>query len=148
VLIVDGGSDLAESYDVAPTDAVQPAPGMVVSIDPDRVGKLRICDAAYDRAVAGIISGADGIAPGLILNHKGTPADGEFPVTNVGRVWCFVDAEAGGPVKAGDLLTTSSTPGHAMKVSRHEEANGAVIGKAMSSLPSGRGMVLVLVGLQ
>jgi hypothetical protein len=98
--------------------------------------------------VAGIISGANGIQPGLTLGQKGTVADGEMPVASIGRVWCYVDADAGGPVEAGDLLTTSNTPGHAMKASDNSAANGALLGKAMSALESGRGMVFVLVSLQ
>lgn len=148
VIIIDGGSDLAESYDVAPAGEAKPEPGMVVSIDPEQVGKLRISTAAYDRSVAGIISGADGIAPGLILGQKGTLADGEFPIANAGRVWCYVDADAGGPVVPGDMLTTSPTPGHAMKATDSARTGGAIMGKAMSRLERGRGLVLVLVSLQ
>ncbi|MBY0262574.1 MAG: hypothetical protein K2Q20_09535 [Phycisphaerales bacterium] len=148
VIIIDGGSDLAESYDVAPAGEAKPIPGMVVSIDPEQVGKLRISTGAYDRTVAGIISGADGIAPGLILGQKGTVADGEFPIANAGRVWCYVDADAGGPVVPGDMLTTSPTPGHAMKATDSARTGGAIMGKAMSRLERGRGLVLVLVSLQ
>lgn len=148
ILIIDGGADLAESYDVAPASDTKPIPGMVVCIDPDQVGKLRIATSAYDRTVAGIISGADGIAPGLILGQKGTVADGEHPIANAGRVWCYVDADAGGPIVPGDLLTTSATPGHAMRASDSARASGAIMGKAMSRLETGRGLVLVLVSLQ
>jgi len=148
VLLIDGGADVAESYDVAAAGDAAPIPGMVVSIDSERVGKLQIATKAYDSAVAGIISGADGIAPGMILGQTGTIADGAFPIANVGRVWCYVDADAGGPVVAGDLLTTSATPGHAMKVTDRTLSPGATIGKAMSPLPSGKGLVLVLVTLQ
>jgi hypothetical protein len=35
-----------------------------------------------------------------------------------------------------------------MKVTDHDRARGAIIGKAMSSLEKGKGMVLVLVSLQ
>jgi hypothetical protein len=45
-------------------------------------------------------------------------------------------------------LTTSSVPGHAMKATDRERSFGAVIGKAMSPLEEGQGLVLVLVGLQ
>lgn len=148
VIIIDGGADLAESYDVASLDGLKPVPGMVVSIDPDQIGKLRISTHAYDRTVAGIISGADGIAPGLVLGQKGTVADGEHPIANAGRVWCYVDADLGGPVVPGDMLTTSTTPGHAMKASDAARATGSTMGKAMSRLESGRGLVLVLVSLQ
>jgi hypothetical protein len=64
-----------------------------------------------------------------------------------GRVYCLVDADSGA-IAPGDLITTSSTPGHGMKVSDHVRAQGAIIGKAMTPLESGRGLVLVLVSLQ
>jgi hypothetical protein len=147
VLEITGGSDIAEPYCVAPSEGVHPEPGMVVSIDPDHVGKLRVSSDAYDTTVAGIISGANGVNVGLTLRQEGSKvADGSLPIANVGRVWCWVDADSGA-VKPGDLLTTSHTPGHAMKADP-SKANGASLGKAMSRLDSGKGMVLVLVGLQ
>lgn len=128
--------------------ATEVIPGMVVTIDPDRVGELRISRRAYDSTVAGIISGAGGVNAGLMLTQENSVADGKHPVALTGRVWCWCDADAGGPIRAGDLLTTSQTPGHAMKATDRERAHGAVLGKAMSALESGRGLVLVLVNLQ
>jgi hypothetical protein len=64
-----------------------------------------------------------------------------------GRVYCWADASYA-PIEPGDLLTTSDTPGHAMKVTNHKKAQGAIIGKAMTSLKEGKGLVLVLVTLQ
>ncbi|MBK7404398.1 MAG: hypothetical protein IPJ41_07105 [Phycisphaerales bacterium] len=148
VLQINGGSDIAEPYTIAPAGEVVPVPGMVVAIDPGRVGSLRVASGEYDRTVAGIVSGANGINPGLTLTQSGTIADGDLPVATMGRVWCWCDADASGPITAGDLLTTSATPGHAMKVLDHNRSQGAVIGKAMSSLDHGQGLVLVLVGLQ
>lgn len=151
-LQIDAGADLAEHYDVAAAisgDAlIAPQPGMVVSIDSSQVGKLAVSAKAYDRRVAGIISGAGDVKPGLTLSQPGTVADGDYPVAAVGRVWCLVDADANGPIEAGDMLTTSETAGHAMRVSDPATASGAIIGKAMSSLDKGRGLVLVLVNLQ
>jgi hypothetical protein len=46
------------------------------------------------------------------------------------------------------LLTTSNTPGHAMKAADAVKAQGAIIGKAMTGLKEGKGLVLVLVNLQ
>jgi hypothetical protein len=148
VLQITGGSDIAEPYTIAPAGELAAAPGMVVTIDPENIGQLRVAAGEYDRTVAGIISGANGVNPGITLTQAGTVADGELPVATVGRVWCWCDADGAGPIQAGDLLTTSATPGHAMKVADHARSQGAVIGKAMSGLESGRGMVLVLVGLQ
>ena len=68
-------------------------------------------------------------------------------VALTGRVYVQADASTGA-IEPGDLLTTSDTPGHAMKVSDHAKAQGAILGKAMSALSEGKGMVLVLVTLQ
>jgi len=51
------------------------------------------------------------------------------------------------PIRIGDLLTTSGSEGHAMRASDRLSAFGAVIGKALSPLNAGTGLVLVLVGL-
>ena len=144
-LQLTGGADIAEPFNVV--DAAKIEPGMVVSIDADNPGKLRLSTTAYDTQVAGIVSGAGGVKPGLTMKQEGTPADGSHPVALSGRVYCWCDA-SNGPIKPGDLLTTSSTPGHAMKVSDRDRANGAMIGKAMTALKEGRGLVLVLVSLQ
>jgi hypothetical protein len=62
-------------------------------------------------------------------------------------VFCKVDADQS-PVAIGDLLTTSSTPGHAMAARDHQRAFGAVIGKALAPLDSGKALVPILVALQ
>lgn len=147
-LEIDAGADVAENFDIAPAGDVAPIPGMVVRIDPNAEGKLAVSSSAYDKRVAGIISGAGDVRPGMILGQPGTIADGAMPVASVGRVWCYVDADAGGAVEAGDLLTTSTTPGHAMKAADAARAPGCVIGKAMTSIKQGKGLVLVLVSLQ
>lgn len=60
---------------------------------------------------------------------------------------CKVDADIA-PIKVGDLLTTSSTKGHAQKVLDPAKATGAVIGKALGGLKKGKGKIPVLVTLQ
>jgi hypothetical protein len=144
VLQITGGSDLAESFPIVGDDEV--APGMVVSIDPDHPGRLRVAREPYDRTVAGVVSGAQGLGPGLTMGHEDL-AEGSLPVALSGRVYALADA-ANGPIEPGDLLTTAETPGHAMKVTDHDRAHGAIIGKAMTSLTRGRGEVLALVTLQ
>ena len=152
-LRIDGGADLAENFDVQATNASTGAgaaeirPGMVVAIDPLNPGKLNLSQRAYDRRVAGIISGAGDVKPGMMMGQAGTLADGKHPVALTGRVYCWVDA-ARGAVRPGDLLTTSATPGHAMKAGNSAKAPGAIIGKAMTGLKAGKGLVLVLVTLQ
>jgi hypothetical protein len=153
VLEITGGADFAENFDVnvaeTTVEAITPTieAGMVVSIDPVNPGKLALTTLAYDRRVAGIISGAGGVKPGMMMSQEGTLANGRYPVALSGRVYCWVDASQGA-IEPGDLLTTSATPGHAMKVTDSAKAQGAIIGKAMTGLKSGKGLVLVLVTLQ
>jgi hypothetical protein len=152
-LEITGGADFAENFDVnvATTGDEEPTAqveaGMVVSIDPVNPGKLQLSTRSYDRRVAGIISGAGGVKPGMMMSQTGTLADGQHPVALSGRVYCYVDASQGA-IEPGDLLTTSSTPGHAMKATDAAKAQGAIIGKAMTGLKEGKGLVLVLVTLQ
>jgi hypothetical protein len=147
VLQINGGSDLSERFDITTLhDPIKP--GMIVSINPSKPGDLVVSAKAYDRTVAGVISGAGGVKPGMLMGQTGTKADGQHPVALSGRVYCYVDADAGGAIEPGDMITTSSTPGHGMKVTNHGKATGAIIGKAMSKLASGKGLVLVLVSLQ
>ncbi|MGI9015155.1 MAG: hypothetical protein ACR2GY_13040 [Phycisphaerales bacterium] len=146
VLQITGGSDFSEMFDVGGDLDIQP--GMVVVIDPANPGRLMPATTAYDRKVAGVISGAGGVATGMRMGHDGTIADGDHPVALTGRVYCMVDASECA-IEPGDMLTTSDTPGHAMKAADLALAQGAIIGKAMTSLKQGEtGLVLVLVNLQ
>ena len=142
VLTITGGADLAEPFKMS-----EKIPqGAVVVIDEEHPGELKLSAAAYDTRVAGVVSGANGIHPGISLRQNGE-LDGGANVALSGRVYVQADASFGA-IKPGDLLTTSEPPGHAMKVCDHAKAQGAVLGKAMSSLPEGKGLVLVLVTLQ
>ena len=121
---------------------------MVVSIDPTGNRKFKLSDEPYDRKRVGIISGGHGVQPGLILRDEGNPqADGEQPIALTGQVWCHADASLGA-ITPGDLLTTSSTPGHAMKATDDTKARFAVLGQALTALKEGRGWVQVLVRCQ
>lgn len=145
VLQITGGSDLAEPFDIVAAAGTPAQPGMVVVIDDASPGDLRVATAPYDRKVAGVISGANGLSPGMVMRAVNTPkADGEHPVALSGRVWVWCDASTGA-ITAGDRLTSSTTPGHAMRVADPARADGAVLGKAMTGLASGRGLVLMLV---
>jgi hypothetical protein len=145
VLEITGGADLAEGFDIR---GEEPRPGEVVVIDPDHPGSLRPATRAYDRRVAGVISGAGGVRPGMVMAQEGSPAAGKHPVALTGRVYTLAEA-VDSPIEPGDLLTTSNMPGHAMEASDPARASGAILGKAMTGLPMGeRGLVLVLISLQ
>jgi hypothetical protein len=145
-LEIIGGADLSEPFKVTPTE-VDVIPGMVMVIDEENAGALRPCVSAYDAKVAGVVSGAGGVNPGVLMSQRGSAADGTHPVALTGRVYVWVDADIAS-VRPGDMLTTSATPGHAQKAIDRGLAGGAVLGKAMTGLERGRGLVLVLVNLQ
>jgi hypothetical protein len=143
-LTIRGGADLAEPFQMKEEEELEK--GSVVVIDDEHPGRLRRSSTAYDTRVAGIVSGANGVNPGIALHQEGALEGGQN-VALSGRVYVRADT-SGGAIRPGDLLTTSDTPGHAMKVTDFTKAQGAVIGKAMSALEDGAGMVLVLVSLQ
>ena len=142
-LTIRGGADIAEPFLMSHASIPK---GSVVVIDDEHPGQLKPSNEPYDKRVAGIVSGANGINPGLSLRQEGS-LDGGQNVALTGRVYVLADASKGA-IKPGDLLTTSSTAGHAMKVTDQTRAQGAILGKAMSSLKEGKGIVLVLVTLQ
>jgi hypothetical protein len=142
ILLNGRALDYAEVFELCDEQALEP--GHVLVIDPEKSGRLKISMQAYDRAVAGIIAGADGLQSGIVLGAR--PDGSHKPVALSGRVYCWVDASYG-KIEPGDLLTTSPTPGHAMRVSDRSKAQGAIIGKAMEGLKQGRGRILVLVNL-
>jgi hypothetical protein len=133
------GADVAERFPSSETLE----PGSVVEIDPAAPGKLRLARQPYSRLVAGVASGAGNLPAGAVLGDQ--PGSEHMPpIAMAGRVWVKCDASYGA-VKPGDRLTTSATAGHAMKVADHDKAIGAVIGKAMTGLNEGQGLVLMLV---
>jgi hypothetical protein len=144
-LTLFGGADLAEPFQMSESEQ-EISKGAVVIIDDENPGHLKMSERAYDTRVAGVISGAGGVNPGIQLKQTGV-LEGSQNVALTGRVYVQADATAV-PIKPGDLLTSSDTPGHAMKVSDSARAQGAILGKAMTQLEKGRGLVLVLVTLQ
>lgn len=137
-------ADCAEEFEVTgPT----PEPGSVVVLS-DEVGRLRLSDQAFDTRVAGIVSGAGNLKPGIVLGRTYS-SKVRRPIALVGRVFCNVEADTA-PIATGSLLTTSDVPGHAMAVEpqNHGKALGAILGKALAPLSGGKGSIPVLVALQ
>lgn len=136
------GADCAEHFDVAGEAALEPGTVLII----DDMGGLRESGRAYDRRVAGVVSGAGELRPGIILDRRES-AEGRAPVALVGKVYCKAEASTA-PIEVGDLLTTSSAPGHAMRAADRDRAFGAVLGKALKPLPEGHGLIPILVALQ
>lgn len=141
--------DCAEDFTINEQN-VEPGTVMVLTEN----GSLQSSYQEYDKKVAGIVSGAGGYKPGIILDsQKVSDQDNDrndkerLPIALMGKVYCKVDARQS-PVEIGNLLTTSSTKGYAMNAEDVTRAFGAVLGKALGSIKEGLGMIPVLVTLQ
>ena len=135
-------ADCAEDFDIADGARVEPGTVMVLGDE----GALHQSNLPYDKRVAGVISGAGDYKPGIVLDKRPSRHQRQ-PVALLGKVYCKVDAQYAS-IEVGDLLTTSATPGHAMKVSEPLQAFGTVIGKALRQLSGGQGLIPILIALQ
>jgi hypothetical protein len=135
-------ADCAEDFDICDPDQIEPGTVMVLGAD----GKLQPSQSAYDKRVAGVISGAGDYKPGIVLDKQQSRI-GRKPIALLGKVFCKVDAEQGA-IDIGDLLTTAHRPGHAMKANDPLKAFGSVIGKALRPWTEGQGMIPILIALQ
>ena len=105
--------------------------GDVVVADAERPGHCRLARAASDAAVIGVV-----------VFDPAAEATGEAAIAVAGTVRVKADA-FDGAIRVGDLLTTSPTPGHAMRSTDH--AAGTVLGKALEPLDSATGVIRILV---
>jgi hypothetical protein len=135
-----GNGDIAEEFPAAEDVTA----GCVVTLAAS--GCLERTTFAYDTRVAGVVSGLGEYRPGMVLGRK-AGGSRRLPVAMLGTVTCLVDATAA-PVRRGDLLTSSTRPGHAMAVTDRSRALGAVIGKALGDLSAGCGAISMLVSLR
>lgn len=68
----------------------------------DSEGSFRESDRAYDKWVAGVISGAGEFKPGIVLDEQKSSRN-RIPIALLGKVYCKVDTSYGS-IKVGDLL--------------------------------------------
>jgi|SRR5215218_903700 len=147
ITVQHGHADCAEDFDIA-EENVDAGTVMVLN----EMGSLQPSYKEYDKKVAGIISGASGYRPAIVLDRQQSQTQTQkkqvrLPIALIGKVYCKVDA-VHSSIEIGDLLTTSFTKGYAMKAEDPMKAFGTVIGKALSSIKGGLGMIPVLVNLQ
>jgi hypothetical protein len=122
-------ADLAEHFE----SDVAYAPGTVLIFG----GTKEVTQSAEyaDQRLAGIVS----TDPAYIMNAT---QPNSVPIVMAGRAPCLVV----GPVAKGDVLTTSSQPGHAEKLDNATWKPGVVVGKALESAPAGSHKIMVVVG--
>ena len=136
-------ADFAEEFDIKEETVKDILPGMVMILDTD--SKLIPCEEAYDAKVVGVVAGGGNYKPGIVMDKSG--GKNRLPIAMIGKVYCMVDAHVN-PIKVGDMLTTSSKKGHAMKAIDKQKAFGSIVGKALSALSHDCGLIPVLVNLQ
>lgn len=138
--VILAGADCAEDFDLEEGSIEDP--GTVLVLGSER--RLQHCSKPYDTRAIGVVAGANDQRPGIILGrHRHNPAQNRVPVALTGTVWCRADATEGA-IDPGDLLTTAARPGHAMRASDPIRSFGAIIGKALTGLPSGLGLIPIL----
>jgi hypothetical protein len=140
--LISAAGDVAERF----PSAARLEPGTLVSIDPTAGGAVMASIRPYDRRVAGVVSGAKDYRPGITMRADRSE-DGAVPVTLTGTVYALA-SNVNGPIRAGDLLTTSAVAGHAMRATDADAARGAIVGKALDDLREDRGLVMILASLQ
>jgi len=131
-----GGADFAEMLPAA--DGLEPGDVLVVGSN----GQLLRSSSTYDASVVGVYSTRPGFIGG---SDEEMENPGKVPLAIVGIVPVKASAE-NGPIAPGDLLTTSSTPGHAMRADHF--VGGTIIGKALEPLEEGTSVIQMLVTLQ
>lgn len=125
----ESGRDGATWMPVA--ESVEQGDVLIAEADGDDGGSLRLSAASADPAVVGIAAKAS----------SGALA----PVATSGVAWCKVDAGTA-PIRPGDLLTASSTPGRAMKA--QTVVPGTILGKALERLDVGVGLIRIVITLR
>ena len=140
------GADFAESMEVQGNRNKYVAGDLLV-IDAAANRRLTLAQEPYSTLVAGVYSTKPGMLGSAHRIDEYARAVDEVPLAVVGIVPCNVSAE-NGPIQPGDLLVSSSTPGHAMKGTDHSLMLGAIVGKALEPLSEGTGVIQVLVTLQ
>jgi hypothetical protein len=145
------GSDFAEAFEASGGKASY-EPGDVVVLSEKNPTAIEKSNTPYDTRVAGIYSTRPGV---LGADKDGVTRidENDIPVAIVGIVPTKVTDE-NGPIQPGDLLTTSSLLGHAMKASPiiingiKIYPPGTIVGKALDQLASGQGIIKVLVTIK
>lgn len=116
------------------------------------IAEVTLADSQDDPLVIGIVDREATPTPGE-PDRRTDPDDptsiphgGElFAVTLGAYAHCKVDA-GDAPIAVGDLLTSSSNPGHARKAAQPKI--GSIIGKALEPLREGTGYIAVFVNIQ
>ncbi|MBI4457356.1 hypothetical protein HY633_00120, partial [Candidatus Uhrbacteria bacterium] len=136
-------ADYAEQYPVVQDadygDIMVASETLVTTKDGDKVPQLVKSTAAYQPTLIGVVSNnyGDFTSAGYNINEQDHP----MPIALNGRVLVKVTTE-NGPIKIGDPITSSSTPGAGMKATQ----NGMIIGFALNAFDASEpGKIMVFI---
>ncbi|MFH1433539.1 MAG: hypothetical protein ABIG32_01445, partial [Candidatus Uhrbacteria bacterium] len=128
--------DVAEEFESQDTTL---AAGELVSVDPNNGEQIIRSDGTvYDERIIGVVS----TDPGLTLGWRAETDPNWYAVALVGRTAVNVTSE-NGLIQIGDWLTTSSTPGMAMKAT----GPGPVIGKAIEDQSAPNDTIIAFISI-
>jgi hypothetical protein len=105
-------------------------------------GSYRLSSEPYSKDLVGVIS----LQPAIEFVPT-EPIEGSYPFVQSGASEVLVNGE-GGPIKSGDLLTSSSTPGVAMKATKSGFVLGVAQGDFDPSSPLQTGLVPLLIDIR
>jgi hypothetical protein len=131
--LTTGGSDIASVY--GSTDDTLTA-GDVVSLDSQNKNGVVKATTGYDNTLLGVMSTHPGV--NLTDTVNGTPVSVAFSGKATVKV-----TDANGAIHAGDYLTSSTTPGVAMKAT----TAGQVLGRALEDFNSGTGTIMAVINV-
>lgn len=170
--VVTDAFDFAEAFRVAPGQTLEPGDVVVHAVGSGLNEHCSLAGKPGERLLLGVVSTnpaftagmsfeeAERVDPALTAQRDAAKAAGNKdevarlealmaetvkkvwkPIAQIGRVPTKVDGSFG-PIKAGDYLTTSSTPGHAMKLT----GPGMALGVALEDFAGdGKGLITVFV---
>jgi hypothetical protein len=145
------GSDFAEALPACGEKSGYEAGDVLVASE-SSPGKVEKACRPNDPRLVGVYSTRPGMLGADKNGETRVDAD-DLPVAVVGIVPTKVSTE-NGPIRVGDPLTTSATPGYAMKASAERVGRveiyqtGTILGKALEPLGYGKGVIKVLVTLR
>jgi hypothetical protein len=115
------------------------SPGDLVSIHNEKSLTVRKSNQAYDTNVMGVVV----LQPAIEISAETEIGGAQIAI--LGIVKAKVDPSFG-EIKPGDLLTTSKTPGHAMKANITDlKQTGSIIGKALEAAKSNTKEIKILL---
>jgi hypothetical protein len=127
-------ADVAEWVHVSePVDA-----GDVLELDPANPGAYRKSRGGCSQLVAGVVS----TEPGLTLGERLQGDRAPLALAGIVPVKACVE---GGSIEPGDLLVAASVPGYVRRRDEAADAECGLVGKALTALVSGDGLILVLL---